>query len=129
MSAPEPARSDLGARLLVAVPAAAYAILIVGFGGLVFAAGLILLGVVALGELYSLMRRARPIDLAGYLTIAAMVLLALYEDRSDVLIALVGAFPLVFLLALARSRLDDVAWGVAATMFGVLWIGLPLAHA
>jgi phosphatidate cytidylyltransferase len=122
-------RSDLGARVLVAIPAAAYAIFIVGFGGLVFAVGVILLGIVALGELYSLMRRARPIDLAGYLTVAAMVLLALYEDRSDVLLALVGAFPLVFLLALTRARLADVAWGIAATIFGIAWIGLPLAHA
>lgn len=129
MSAPEPARSDLAARVLVAIPAIAYAILIVGFGGLVFAAGAILLGVVALGELYSLMRRARPIDLAGFVTVAAMVLLALYEERADVLIALVGSFPVVFLLALARARLDDVAWGVAATIFGIVWIGLPLAHA
>jgi phosphatidate cytidylyltransferase len=122
-------RSDLGPRVLVAIPAAVYAIFIVGFGGPVFAVGAILLGIVALGELYSLMRRARPIDIAGYLTVAAMVLLALYEDRSGVLIALVGAFPLVFLLALTRARLDDVAWGIAATIFGIVWIGLPLAHA
>ena len=58
-----------------------------------------------------------------------MVLLALYEERADVLIALVAAFPLVFLLALVRTRLDNLAWGIAATIFGIVWIGLPLAHA
>jgi phosphatidate cytidylyltransferase len=121
--------SDLRARILVAVPAAAFAIFIVVSGGEVFAGGLILLAVIALNELYSLMRRARPIDLAGYVTVAAMILLALYEERADVLIALVAAFPVVFLLALARARLDNVAWGIAATVFGIVWIGLPFAHA
>ena len=122
-------RSDLVPRLVAAVPAVAFAVLIVLSGGEIFAFGLILLGVVALHELYGLMRRARPVDLAGYLTAAAMVLLALYSERESVLIALVAAFPLVFVLALTRASLDNLAWGVAATMFGIVWIGLPLAHA
>jgi len=116
-------------RLVVAVPAVAFAVFIVLSGGAIFAFGLILLGVVALHELYGLMRRARPVDLAGYLTVAAMVLLALFSEREDVLVALVAAFPLVFILALTRASLDNLAWGVAATMFGIVWIGLPLAHA
>jgi phosphatidate cytidylyltransferase len=84
---------------------------------------------VALHELYTLMRQSRPIDLAGYATVIAMVLLALYAERASVLIALVGAFPLVFILALTRARLDNIAYGMAATIFGICWIGLPLAHA
>lgn len=129
---PEPRRrkrSDLGSRILVAIPAGAFAIFIVVQGGLIFSLGLIVLGVIALGELYGLMRRARPVDIAGYLTMAAMVLLAQYQPRASVLIALVAAFPLVFLLALARERLDSLAWGISGTLFGIAWIGLPLAHA
>ena len=122
-------RSDLVPRLVVAAPAIAFAVFIVLSGGAIFAVGLILLGVVALHELYGLMRRARPVDLAGYLAIAAMVLLAMYSEREDVLIALVAAIPLVFVLALTRAHLDNLAWGIAATMLGVVWIGLPLAHA
>ena len=121
--------AELRARILVAIPAIAFAVFIVVQGGLVFALGLILLGTVALHELYSLMRRARPVDLAGFLALAAIILLALYEDRADVLIAFAAAFPLVFLLALTRARLDNLAWGIAATLFGLLWVGLPLAHA
>ena len=121
--------ADLRARILVAIPAAIFAIFIVTQGGEIFAGGLILLGCVAMSELYSLMRRARPIDLAGYLALIAMVLLALYEEPSDVLIALAAAFPVVFLLALTRSRLTNVSWGISATIFGIVWIGLPLAHA
>ena len=121
--------SDLGPRLLVAALAIPFAIFIVTSGGLIFALALIGLGVFALGELYTLMRRARPVDIGGFLAMAAIVLLALYEERADVLIALAAAFPLVFMLALTRARLDNLAWGIAATLFGVVWIGLPLAHA
>ena len=121
--------SDLTRRILFAIPLVAAAIFIVTGGKEVFAAGLALLGVLALSELYGLMRRARPVDLAGFLAVGAMIVLATYEERSAVLIALVGAFPLVFLLALVRERLDNLAWGVAATIFGIAWIGLPLAHA
>lgn len=121
--------SDLGARILVAIPAVLFAYVIVSQGGLVLALGLILLGLVALRELYGLMRRGRPVDLGGYLAVIAIVLLATYGERDDVLIALVAAFPVVFILALTRTSLDNLAWGVAATMLGVAWVGLPLAHA
>ncbi len=122
-------RSDLSARVLAAIPAVLFAYIIVTQGGLVLALGLIVLGIVALRELYSLMRRSRPVDLGGYLVIIALVLLATYGERDDVLIALVAAFPVIFILALTRTSLDNLAWGVAATLLGVAWIGLPLAHA
>ena len=122
-------RSDLLARIGVALPAIAFAIFIVVQGGLIFALGVIALGAFALHELYGLMRRARPIDLAGYAGVAAMVLLATYEQRADVLIALVAVIPIAFLLALVRPRLTNVSWAMAATVLGVVWIGMPLAHA
>lgn len=126
---PRRRRSDLGARILAAIPALLFAYVIVTQGGLVLALGLILLGILALQELYSLMRRSRPVDLGGYLAIIAVVALATYGERDDVLIALVAAFPVIFILALTRTSLDNLAWGVAATLLGVAWIGLPLAHA
>jgi phosphatidate cytidylyltransferase len=125
----EPRRSDLLGRVVVAVPAAAFAIFIVVQGGLIVALGLLALGIAALHELYTLMRRARPLDLAGYAAVIGMVLLATYEQRADVLIALVAVLPLAFLLAITRPRLANVSWGIAATVLGVVWIGLPLAHA
>jgi phosphatidate cytidylyltransferase len=122
-------RSELTSRILVAIPAIAFAIFIVVQGGVIFALGLIGLGVLALRELYTLMRRSRPVDIGGYLAISAMVLLATFSDRADVLIALVAAFPVIFLLALTRPSLDHLAWGVSGTMLGVTWVGLALAHA
>jgi phosphatidate cytidylyltransferase len=128
----EPARgrrSDLGARILTAIPAIAFAIFIVDRGGLIFALGLIGLGCVALRELYGLMSRARPVEAAGYLGVAAMVLLATYEQRADVLMALVAVLPVAFVLALIRPRIENISWGLAATILGVVWVGMPLSHA
>ena len=98
-------------------------------GGLIFALGLIALGILALRELYGLMRRARPVDIAGYLAVAGIVVLATYEQRADVLIAFVAVLPVAFLLAMARPSLSNISWGLAATVLGVVWVGLPLAHA
>jgi phosphatidate cytidylyltransferase len=121
--------SDLGPRVLAALPAIAFAVFIVVEGGIVFALGLTFLGMIALRELYELMRRVRPIDLAGYLSLAGLVLAALYGDPSDVLIVLVCAFPVTFFLALSRRRREHVSWAIAATLFGAVWVGLAFVHA
>jgi phosphatidate cytidylyltransferase len=112
-----------------AIPAVAFAVTIVALGGGWFMLGLFLLGVVAMHELYGLMRRGRPVDLAGFLALAGMLIAAHYGGRAAILVALVAAFPVVFVLAVLRPRREHVAWGVAATMFGIAWIGLALAHA
>ncbi len=127
--APERKRSDTGARILAAIPAIAFALFIVLSGGLVFAAGLVLLGVVALSELYRLMERVRPVNLGGILALVGMVLAAHWGAPKHVLMVLVGAFPVVFYLSFLRPRRPNVSWAIAATLFGVLWIGLPLVHA
>jgi phosphatidate cytidylyltransferase len=121
--------SDLGPRILVAIPAIAFAVFIVVQGGEIFALGLLVLGVVALHELYTLMGRVQPAALAGFLTLAALLAAALYGEPRHVVMVLVASFPVTFLLALFRPRREHVAWAIAATMFGVLWIGLAMVHA
>jgi phosphatidate cytidylyltransferase len=121
--------SDLGARVIVAIPAIVFAIFIIARGGLVFALGVLLLALMALGELYTLMRRVRPANLAGILTVIAMVLVAHYGEPQNILIVLVAAFPVTFFLTLLRPRREHAAWAIAVTLFGVLWIGLPFVHA
>ena len=53
-------RSDLSQRILVAIPAIAYAIFIVWQGGIVFTLGLLPLGIVCLHELYDDVRPRAP---------------------------------------------------------------------
>jgi phosphatidate cytidylyltransferase len=121
--------SDLAARVVVAVIAIPIAVVLVLQGGEVLALGLAVLGVIALGELYTLMERVRPPALAGFLTLVALLAAALYGEQRHVLMILAAAFPVTFVLALARPRRANVSWAIAVTMFGVLWIGLPMVHA
>jgi phosphatidate cytidylyltransferase len=121
--------SDLGPRVLIALPAIAYAIFIVSQGGAVFAIGIYVLGVIALGELYTLMGRVRPAALAGFLTLAGMIAAALYGGPRQVLMVLAAAFPVTFFLALLRPRREHVSWAIAATLFGALWIGIAMVAA
>jgi phosphatidate cytidylyltransferase len=125
-----PAReSDLLSRVLIAIPAALFAILIVGQGGLVFAVGIFALGVLAMGELYTLMARVRPVNLGGFLTLGGLIAAALYGEPRQVIMVLAAAFPLVFWLSFFRPRREHVSWALAATFFGVLWVGIPMVHA
>jgi phosphatidate cytidylyltransferase len=122
-------RSDIRARVLTAIPAIAFAIFIVSQGGLVFALGVIALGILAQTELYTLMARVRPVNLAGFLTLIALVLAALYGNKSQVLLVLVLSVPLTFFLGLLRPRRENVSWAMAVTFLGIVWIGVAVAHA
>ena len=121
--------SDTGARVLAAIPAIAFAIFIVAEGGIVFTVAVILLAIVAMGELFQMMDRVRPAGLAGFLAAAGMCLAALYGDQYQVLLALVASVPVAFALALMRPRREHIAWALAAVFLAIVWIGLPFAHA
>jgi phosphatidate cytidylyltransferase len=122
-------RSDLGARIIAAIPAIAFAVFITAEGGLVFALGLFIVGAFCMAELYKLMGRANPVPLAGYLALIGLLLAAHYGDQFQILLVYMASVPLTFLLALANPRRENVAWGIAATLLGITWIGLALAHA
>src|SRR3954471_25027077 len=120
---------DTTARVLYAIPAIAFAGFIVAEGDLIFAIGLILLGIVCLHELYTMLERVRPVKLAGFLGLAALILCANYGDQFQIVLALALCVPVTFLLSLLRPRRANVSWAIAVTLLGVLWIGLALAHA
>jgi phosphatidate cytidylyltransferase len=126
--APREGGSDFGARVLAALPAIAFAIFIVYRGGLVFALGVLALGIVCLGELFGMLEAVRPVRLAGFVGIAALVLAALYGDQFQVVLAQAALFPVLFGLTIAQRR-EEPTLSMAVTLFGVLWIGLALAHA
>ena len=122
-------RSDTGARVFAAIPAIAFAIFIVAQGGWVFCVGLIVLGVLAQTELYTMMARVRPVNLAGFLTLAALAIVALKGDKSQLLLVLVLSVPLTFFLGLMRPRREHISWAMAVTFLGIVWIGLGVTHA
>ncbi|HTC71352.1 MAG TPA: phosphatidate cytidylyltransferase [Solirubrobacteraceae bacterium] len=120
-------RSELSGRLLAAVPAIAVALFLVIEGGLVFALGMFVLGVVGMHELYAMYKRAYPARLGGFIALAGLLAAALYGSQFQILLVAVAALPLVFGLTLAQPR-PSVA-GIAVTLLGIYWIGFALAHA
>ena len=123
--------SDLGARVWVAIPAIAFAVFIVAAGGGVFAAGVVLLGLICLHELFRMYDGLRPVRLGGFIGMTGLAAAAYFGGEHQVLLATVACFPLVFLLALAMPERSDVPLtdGIALTLLGTFWIGLALAHA
>jgi phosphatidate cytidylyltransferase len=123
--------SDLSARFWIAIPAIAYAILIVAFGGLVFAAGVLVLAFVCVGELFRMYEGVRPVRLAGFLGVTALAAAAHFGGEHQVLLATVAFFPALFLIGLTLPERRDVPLtdGMALTLFGTFWIGLAIAHA
>lgn len=121
--------SDLVARLLVAVPAVAFAITIVYFGGAIFALAVLALGLVCLHELYDLLAPMRPIRLAGFLGLGGLVLAAALGGERQVLLAAAALLPVLVVVAVAAPERDRVTLGISATALGVYWIGLGIAHA
>jgi phosphatidate cytidylyltransferase len=123
--------SDLGARVWIAIPAIAYAIVIIAMGGAIFSAGILVLGFVCLHELFRMYEGMRPARLAGFLGIAGLAAAAHFGGEHQVLLATVAVFPLVFLVAIAMPERPEVPVtdGMAITLLGTLWIGLALAHA
>ena len=57
--------SDMGGRILVAIPAIAYAVFIIVSGGWVFAIGILVLGLICLHELFRMYETERPIRVQG----------------------------------------------------------------
>jgi len=128
---PRRGASDLLARVLVALPAIAFAIFIVASGGWIFTLGALALGVLCLHELFRMYEGLRPVKLAGFAALIALAVAARLGDERQVLLAAVALFPVLFLLAVAMPAREGVTvtTGMAITTFGVFWIGMAIAHA
>jgi phosphatidate cytidylyltransferase len=128
---PRRGTSDLFARILVAIPAIAFAVFIIVSGGWIFTAGAVLLGLVCMHELFRMYESLRPVKLAGFAALIGLGVAAQLGDERQVLLAAVAFLPLLFLLAIAMPLREGVTvtTGMAFTTFGVFWIGMAIAHA
>jgi phosphatidate cytidylyltransferase len=120
-------RSDLGARVLAAIPAIAVALFLVIEGGAIFTFGLFVLGCICMHELYGMFARAHPVRLAGFIALAGLLVAANWGDQFQVLLVLVAVLPLLFGLTVLQPR--PSVGGLSVTLLGIYWIGLALAHA
>jgi phosphatidate cytidylyltransferase len=118
--------SELTARIVVAIPAIAFAITIIVLGGIWFALGLLALAIICAGELFDLFADAEPVRLAGFIGVAGVMLAAYAGDDMHVLLAFMAFFPVLFAVTLVQRRAGTL--GMAITVLGVAWIGVSLAH-
>ncbi len=128
-AAPRRQRSDLLARVLVAVPAAIVAIIFVDVGGLAFAVLMAVASVLCLMELYRMLERWRPVAVIGYAAAVALVVAARYGTERTVLEFAVIALPVTFLAVVLANQGGMPTLSIAGTLLGILWIGLAFAHA
>jgi phosphatidate cytidylyltransferase len=123
--------SDLGQRILAAIPAIGFAVAIIVAGGWWFAAGAGVLGLICLHELFRMYERVHPVRLAAFVGAIGFVVAAELGDVSHVLLVTVACFPLVFLLSLTLPAQPgpSVTASMSITFLGLFWIGLAIAHA
>ncbi len=121
--------SDLGARIVVAIPAAIAVIVVNAVGGLVWTLALFGIGCLCLHELYEMLRPVRPVRLAGFLALAGLLAAALYGTQFHILMAAVAAVPVLFALTAWGPSREHASLAMATTLFGIYWIGFALAHA
>ena len=121
--------SDLGARIVVAIPAAIAVIVVNAVGGLVWTLALFAVGCLCLHELYEMLRPVRPVRLAGFLALAGLLAAALYGTQFHILLAAVAAVPVLFALTTWGPSREHASLAMATTLFGIYWVGFALAHA
>jgi phosphatidate cytidylyltransferase len=119
--------SDLTARILVAIPLAAVALALVIAGGAVLAVGLFVVGALCLHELFAMYESARPVRLAAWIALAALLAAGSAGGPQQVLLTLVICIPLLFALTVMQAGSGMASFSI--TLVGIVWIGLGLAHA
>ena len=121
--------SDLLARVLVAIPAAAFAVVIIYYGDWIFAAGIGALAVVCVHELTVMLRRAHPLRLAAMIGVLGLVSAGTAGGETQVMLAFVATVPLMFALAVVSPQRERVTASLSATTLIIVWIGMGVAHA
>jgi phosphatidate cytidylyltransferase len=124
-----PEMSETTARVVVAIPWVVFAIAIVGAGGAVFAAAMIVLGILGLREFFRMAEPEQPIMLPAYAVVAGMVVAAHYGTAFQILLVFAALFPLTFAFAAARRSHEAITISIGITVLGVAWMGIGFSHA
>jgi phosphatidate cytidylyltransferase len=122
-------RGETVKRILYAIPWIIFAIAITALGGVVFTAAMIFLGFICLREFFGMASALDPLKPPAFLAVPAMIIAAHYGDSFQVLLVAVATFPLLFFFGANRDSREGVTVAMSTTVFGVVWIGLPLVHA
>jgi phosphatidate cytidylyltransferase len=128
MAREERGRSELTERVIIGVPAAALAIVMIVLGDEWFAVTALFLGGAAIGELWQMYERVHPVKIVGFLAVLAFVAAGFYGGEHQVLLVSVCVFPVLFGFAVASPTTPSQTARMSLTAFGVFWIGFAVAH-
>src|SRR6202012_2904872 len=113
-------------RILVAVPAVAFAIAIIVTPSIVFMLAAIAIGIGCLAEYLEMAHATRPLAIPAYAAVAAMVVAAHFGSSYNVLMILAASFPVLFAFAADARHRDGSTVSMGVTLMGIFWIGIPL---
>jgi phosphatidate cytidylyltransferase len=122
-------RGETAKRILAALPWIVFAIAITVAGGLAFALAMVAIGVLALREFTVMTAKARTLPIPAYLAMTAMVLAAHFGTAYNVLLVFAASFPVLFAFGIDARHRRGFTVSFSVTLMGIVWIGLPLAHA
>ena len=118
---------NLASRILVAAILLPIAVAALWFGSWWLVALGVVAGVIAVHELCTIARDHRPVVLAAYLGVIAMVVLAHLRGVEGMVLALGPVVLVTFILAAASPREGHSSLtSMAVTVFGVVWVGVGL---
>lgn len=126
---PRRGSGETAKRVLVALPWIAFAIAITVAGGAVFALAMVAIGIVAIREYAGIASRYRPLLIPAYASVAALIAAAYLGSAFNVLYVVAATVPLLFAFAARAGHREGATVSLGVTLLGVLWIGIPLAHA
>ncbi len=121
--------SGLTGRLVIAIPGIAIAVAVVAIGGVLFAVTMAVVAALGLRELFSLIAAQRPLRWAGDVGVFVTIALAWGMDDHErgLLLGLAIGFLLVVIAGLIVPRRDEITIRMAATLLGIVYLGVPFA--
>ncbi len=124
-------RGETAKRILVVLPWIFFAIAITVAGGVVFALAMIAIGAICLREYLAMTEQARPLAVPAYVAVAGLIVAAHFGTSFNVLLVVAAIFPLLFIFAInsQHKQRGGVTISLSVTLLGILWLGIPLAHA
>jgi phosphatidate cytidylyltransferase len=121
--------SETVARIVWVIPWLAFAVIVIAFGGVLFAAAMAAFACVGLAELFRMTSDAHPFRIAAFVTAIALVIAAYYGTQYQMVLILAASFPAMFIGVAGRHDRDGVTTSLAFTTLGIGWIAIPFAHA
>lgn len=116
-------------RVLIVIPWIAFTIAIIVAGGLIFTIAMVAVGALALREYLLMTEELGPLEIAAYAAVAALVIAAHFGTAFNLLLIIAVCFPVLFVFGANRRPREGVVVSIAITFLGIIWIGVPLAHA